>query len=151
MLVPFFVIMVLESARRKRQIREEEDEEEGYGGSEENLEEEEDYAEEEVGSGDPENIDSPTKQDQYPLWKYVQKREGGKGGGTTKFICPHCNKQYHGSYTRLRRHLCGIMPGDGTKNLGIKVCTFVPAPQREIYRKEEGVSIQRSSKRSKIF
>ena len=144
MLVPFFVIMVLESARRKRQIREEEDEEEGYGGSEENPEEEEDYAEEEVGSGDLENIESPTKQDQSqtPLWKYVQRQEGGKGGGTTKFICPHCNKQYHGSYTRLRRHLCGIMPGDGTKNFGIKVCTYVPAPLREIYRKEEGATLQ---------
>ena len=126
MLVPFFVIMVVESSRRKRQIREE-DEEEGYGGSEENPEEEEDYAEEEVGSGEPENIDSPTTQDQYPLWKYVQKMGGGKGGGTIKFICPHCNKQYHGSYIRARRHLCGKMPGDGEKNIGIKICTSVPA------------------------
>ena len=99
MLVPFFVIMVLES-RRKRHIREEEEDEEvGYGGFDENPEEEEDYAEEEGGSGEHEATDTPTRQDQTqtPLWKYVQKQEGGKGGGTTKFICPHCNKQYHGS------------------------------------------------------
>ena len=150
MLVPFFVIMVLENARRKRQIRDEEDDEEGYGGSEENPEEE-DYAEEEVGSGEPENIDSPTKQGQTPLWKYVQRMEGGKGGGTTKFICPHCNKQYHGSYTRARKHLCGKMPGDGDKNIGIKICTNVLATQREKYRKEEEASLQRSSKRSRGF
>ena len=100
MLVPFFVIMVLES-RRKRPIREEEDEEVGYSGFDENLEEEE-YAEEEGESGEHEAIETATKQDQSqtPLWKYVQRQKGGKGGGTTKFLCPHCNKGYTGSYTR---------------------------------------------------
>ena len=73
MLVPFFVIMVLES-RRKRQIREE-DEEVGYGEFDENTEEEEDYAEEEGGSGEHEATDTPTRQEQSqtPLWKYVQR------------------------------------------------------------------------------
>ena len=73
MLVPFFVIMVLES-RRKRLIREEEDEEVGYSGFDENLEEEE-YAKEEGESGEHEATETPTKQDQSqtPLWKYVQR------------------------------------------------------------------------------
>ena len=102
LLVPFFVIMVLES-RRKRPIREEE------------------CAEEEGESGEHEATETPTKHDQSqtPLWKYVQRQEGGKGGGTTKFLFPHCNNEYIGSYTRARRHLCGKMPGDGEKNLGI--------------------------------
>ena len=130
MLVPFFVIMVLES-RRKRPIREEEDEEVGYSGFDENPEEE--YAEEEGESGEHEATDTPIRQEQSqtPLWKYVQRQEGGKGGGTTKFCCPHCNKEYTGSYTRARRHLCGKMPGDGDKNLGIKICVSVPATERE--------------------
>ena len=42
------------------------------------------------------------------------------------------------------------MPGDGKKNLGIKICVSVPTTEREKYRKEEEVSLQRS-KRSKGF
>ena len=74
MLVPFFVIMVLES-RRKRPIREEEDEKVGYSGFDENPEEEEEYAEEEGESGEHEATNTPTRQDQNqtPLWKYVQR------------------------------------------------------------------------------
>ena len=79
MLVPFFVIMVSKS-RMKRPIREEEDEEVGYSGFDENLEEE--YAEEEGESGEHKATETPTKQDQSqtPLWKYVQRQEGGKEG-----------------------------------------------------------------------
>ena len=70
-LVPFFVIMVLES-RRKRPIREEEDEEVTYSGFDENPEEEE-YAEEEGESGENEATETPNKQDQSqtPFWKYI--------------------------------------------------------------------------------
>ena len=42
------------------------------------------------------------------------------------------------------------MPGDGDKNLGIKICVSVPATKREKYRKEEEVALQRS-KRSRGF
>ena len=42
------------------------------------------------------------------------------------------------------------MPGDGDKNLGIKICVSVPATEREKYRKEEEVALLRS-KRSRGF
>ena len=81
MLVPFFVIMVLES-RRKRPIPEQEDEEVGYSGYDENPKEE--YQPEEEGdlgeSGDNETTVTPTKIDQTPLWKYFTRPEAGKGG-----------------------------------------------------------------------
>ena len=38
------------------------------------------------------------------------------------------------------------MPGDGDKNLGIKICVSVPATEREKYRKEEEAALQRSNK-----
>lgn len=40
-----------------------------------------------------------------PLWNYVTKPEGGKGGGSYKFLCRHgCQggKPYIGSYTHER-------------------------------------------------
>jgi hypothetical protein len=40
------------------------------------------------------------------LWKYVTNL----GGGTTKFACPHCRVTFIGSYTHVRKHLCGVMP-----------------------------------------
>jgi hypothetical protein len=52
-----------------------------------------------------------------PLWRYVIRLGGGKGGGTTKFTCHHCQTTYKGSYTRVRKHLCGIMSLDGGKTL----------------------------------
>ena len=113
LLVPFFVIMVLES-RRKRPIPEEEDKEVGYSGFDE-IPEEEYHGEEEGESGDNETTVTPTKIDQTPLWKYVTRPEAGKGGGTTKFLCPHCNTQYTGSYPHARRHLFGKRPWDGDK------------------------------------
>ena len=148
MSVPFFVIMVLES-RRKRPIPEQEDEEVGYSGYDENPEEE--YRLEKEGeSGDNETTMTPTKIDQTSLWKYVTRLEAGKGGGTTKFICPHCNTQYTGSYTRARRHLCGKRPWDGDKNIGIKTCVSVSATDRAKYIREEE-NAQYKSKRSKGF
>jgi hypothetical protein len=69
------------------------------------------------GDGDNENDsdgqDPQKSKDRYtPLWKYVTKLSGGKGGGTGKFICHHCHKDYTGSYTRVRKHLCGPMYWD---------------------------------------
>ena len=43
-----------------------------------------------------------------PLWKYVTRLGGGKGGGTTKFIFSHSHKTYTCSYTHVRKHLCGM-------------------------------------------
>ena len=63
-----------------------------------------------------------SKEDLTPMWKYVTKMEKPKGGGTVKFLCPHCDKIYSGSYTRLRMHLCGNMPCDVGKPRGICTC-----------------------------
>ena len=95
--VPFMVIMVLESRKRRGQTKEG-DEEAGESQMGENPGEEE----LEEGEHDP----LKTKQDQTPMWKYVNRAKTGRGGGTTKFHCPHCNTDYTGSYTRARRHLC---------------------------------------------
>ena len=137
-LVPLMVIMVLES-RKQRGQNEEGDEE--AGGSEMG----ENPGEEELEEG--EQGTQKTKQDQTPLWKYVNKPEAGKGGGTTKFHCPHCNTNYIGSYTRARRHLCGKRPWDGDKQIGIKTC---PAADRAKYIREEEEA-QYKSKKSRGF
>ena len=124
-LVPFLVIMVLES--RKRRV---ENEEGGQSGFEENP------SEEELEESEHE-LAQKTKQDQTPLWKYVNRPEAGKGGGTTKFHCPHCNNNYIDSYTRARKHLCGKMPWDGDKQIGIKTCAGVSTADRAKYIREE--------------
>lgn len=96
-------MMVLGNRRRN----EEEDEEVGSGtylGEEEEEEEEEENDDEHEGGG------KKTKEDQTPLWKYVTSLGGGIGGETTKFVCPHCNTIYTSSYTRVKKHLSGVMP-----------------------------------------
>jgi len=98
---------------------------------------------EEVGSG---------KEALTPLWKYVTKVQDGRGGGTAKWICPHgCRpKPYTGSYTRVRRHLCGVLDSDEKKGgLGVKVCTKMTQTEKENYIKIEEAAI-RLSKRQKL-
>ena len=141
-LVPFLVIMVLES-RKRRVENEEGDEEGGQSGFDENT------GEEELEESEHDSAQK-TKQDQTPLWKYVNRPEAGKGGGTTKFHCPHCNNNYTGSYTHARKHLCGKRPWDGNKQLAIKTCTGVSAVERAKYIREEEEA-QYKSKRSKGF
>jgi len=128
--------MVLES-RKQRGQNEEGDEEAGESGFDENP------GEEELEEG--EHDSQKTKQDQTPLWKYVNRPEARKGGGTTKFHCPHCNNNYTGSYTRARKHLCRKRPRDGDKQIGIK--TY--AAEAKYTREEE--EAQYKSKKSKGF
>jgi hypothetical protein len=52
-------------------------------------------------------------------------------GGTTKFTCSHCNTTYIGSYTHVRKHLCGIMPCDEKKTIGVKTCDKVLMKDRK--------------------
>jgi hypothetical protein len=108
-IIPFLVLMVLSGTRHQR-----EEENEDEGGFEDEGEFEEDEEGKEGG-----------KASLTPLWKFVTKLEGGRGGGTIKFLCPrdcHQGKPYTGSYTRVRRHLCGIMESDDNKgSLGINV------------------------------
>ena len=73
-----------------RRSNEEEDEEVGSGTYHGEEEEEEEEGEEE------EENRKKTKEDPTPLWKYVTRQAGTRGGGTTKFVCPHCKKTYIG-------------------------------------------------------
>jgi hypothetical protein len=65
----------------------------------------------------------------------------GKGGVMVTFFCPHdCHngKAFAGSYTRVRRHLCGVMDSDDRKGgIGITGCSKVSKEKRQKYRKIE--------------
>ena len=93
--------------------------------------------------------DEGPKKDTIPLWKYVTRLRGGRGGGTTKFTCLHCNKTYTGSYTHVRKCLCGIMPCDQGQAIEIKTCDKVLGKERNKYRMEEEAA-QNNSKRSRV-
>jgi hypothetical protein len=134
--------MVLSGTKHQR---EEENEDEGGFEDEEGFEEDEESNEEDNEGG---------KASLTPLWKFVTKLEGGRGGGTIKFLCPHdCHqgKPYNGSYTRVRRHRCGIMESDDNKgSLGINVCPNVSKEQRQIYIKLEEVALRKHGKKQKL-
>jgi hypothetical protein len=89
-----------------------------------------------------------------PLWIFVTKVEEGRGGGTTKFFCPHdCHegKPFTSSYTRVRRHLCGVMDSNDRKGaIGITVCPKISKEERQKYIKIEGVA-QRKHGKKKSF
>jgi hypothetical protein len=145
-LVPFFIIMmVVGNSRRNTHDSDEEievdntyqGEEEGMGGDEDN-------------ENDSDGQDSQKSKERYtPLWKYVIKLSEGKGGGTGKFICHHCHTEYTGSYTRVRKHLCGSMYWEVGKNIGIKACVSIESTDRLRYQREEEVA-QNKSKRPKV-
>jgi hypothetical protein len=84
------------------------------------------HGEEEVEGDDDNENDSDDghgnkhRENSTPLWKYVTSLGGVKGGGTTKFTFPHCKTTYMGSYTHVRKHLCGTMPWDENKTMGVK-------------------------------
>ena len=67
----------------------------------------------------------------------MTKLEGGKGGGSYKFLCSHgCHggKPFSSSHTRVRRHLCGVMDSDEKKGaVGIQICPNISAEQRRKY------------------
>jgi hypothetical protein len=74
----------------------------------------------------------------------VTKHEGGEGGGTTKFLCKHefhQGKHYTSSYTRVRRHLCGVLKSDKNKGgIGISICPKLSKEERQKYIKIEKVA-----------
>ena len=94
-------------------------------------EEEKDEIDSYVGDG------KKTKENPTPLWTYVTRLGGGRWGGTTKFTCPHCGVTYTFSYTCVRKHLCGVMPWDENKTIGVKNCKHVPSNDRAKYKREE--------------
>jgi hypothetical protein len=89
-----------------------------------------------------------------PLWQFVTKAREGKGGGSIKFLCPrdcHDGKPYISSYTRLRRHICGVMESDDNKgSTGITVCPNISKEQREKYIKIEEVAQKKYGKKQKL-
>jgi hypothetical protein len=91
---------------------------------------------------DPQKV----KERNTPLWKYVTKLTGGNGGGTGKFMCHHCHIEYTGSYTCVRKHLCGSMYWDEGKNIGIKTCVRVDPEKRLKYQREEQVAQNKANK-----
>jgi hypothetical protein len=144
-LVPFFIIMmVVGSSRRNTHDSDEEIEVDStYQGEEEGMEGDED------NENDSDDHDPQKGKGRYtPLCKYVTKFSGGKGGGTWKSICHHCHKDYTGSYTRVRKHLCGSMYWDEGKNIGSKACVIIDSKDRLKYQREEEVA-QNKAKRPK--
>jgi hypothetical protein len=89
-----------------------------------------------------------------PLWRCVTKLEEGRGGGTTKFLCPHNfhkEKPYFGSYTHERRHLCSVMERNNNKgSIGINVCPNISMEERQKYIKIEEVAQKKHGKKQKL-
>jgi ABC-type nickel/cobalt efflux system permease component RcnA len=105
-LAPFFMLMVVVgSSRRNNHDSDKEIEVDNTDqGDEEGMEGDED------NENDSDEHDPQKSKEKYtPLWKYVTRLGGGKGGGTTKFTCHHCHTKYIGSYTHVRKHMCGTM------------------------------------------
>jgi hypothetical protein len=81
------MVVVVGSSRRNTHDSEEEIEVDNtYQGEEEGMEGDEDN-ETDNDDHDPQKA----KEKHTPLWKFVKRLEGGKGGETTKFICHHCH------------------------------------------------------------
>ena len=140
-LVPILLMMVVVGSRFGGGS--DEDEEIGsrtYHGEEEEKGDEEEEIESDEGQ---------KQKDTTPLRKYVTRLGGGRGGGTAKFACLHCNKTYTGSYIRVRNRLCGLMPCDQGKVTGVKTCDKVSTKERNKYRMEEEAG-QNNSKRSRV-
>jgi hypothetical protein len=78
----------------------------------------------------------------------------GKGGGTTKFLCHydcHQGKPYTGSYTCVRRHLCGVLESDDNKGaIGISIFPKISKEERQKYIKIEEVAQRMHGKKQKL-
>jgi hypothetical protein len=146
-LVPFFIMMVVvgTSSCRNTHVSDEEikvdstyqGEDEGIEGHEDNKNDSDDH--------DPQK----SKEKFTPLWKHVTRLGGGKGGGTTKFTCHHCHKEYTSSYTHVRKYLCGTMYWDESKSIGVKTYVSVSPEDRLKYQREEEAA-QNKSKKLKV-
>eukprot|EP00253_Pinus_taeda_P002226 PITA_02226 len=55
-----------------------------------------------------------------PLWKYVTTVGKIQGGGSLAWVCSECQKEFKGSYTRVKAHFLGL------KNNGIRICSGPP-------------------------
>jgi hypothetical protein len=148
--IPFLVLMVLTGRRYQREEEDSgdshDDHDPQYEGNEGFELEEEEEDNEEGKTNDKDAL--------RPLWGCVTKLEDARGGGTTKFLCPHnCHKgkAYTGSYTRVKRHLCGVMGTDYNKgSIGINVCHNISMEQRQRYIKIEEAAQKKCGKKQKL-
>jgi hypothetical protein len=144
-IIPFLVLMVLAGNRHQR-----EEEDSGHSHDDPEYEDGEGFEEDEEG----EEGNEGGKAASTPLWKFVTKVEEGKGGGTVKFFCPHdCHngKPFAGSYTRVRRHLCGVMDSDDRKGaIGITIFPKVSKEERQKYIKIEEAAQKKHGKKQKL-
>jgi hypothetical protein len=146
-LIPFLVLMVLTGRRYQREEEDSgDDHDPQYEGNEGFELEEEEEDNEEGQKNDKDAL--------RPLWACVTKLEDGRGGGTTKFLCPHnCHKgkPYTGSYTRVKRHICGVMETDYNKgSIGINVCPNISMEERQRYIKVEEAAQKKRGKKQKL-
>ncbi|KAK3014549.1 hypothetical protein RJ639_008373 [Escallonia herrerae] len=89
--------------------------------------------------------DEPEEPGATPLWKYVTKisveSSAKGGGGSNKFVCNFdCRSEpYSGSYTRVRYHLIGTIPGTVRlkKKTGINMCSKITRSERDALVQEE--------------
>jgi hypothetical protein len=134
----FLVLMVLNFGNRH--VNEEDDS--GHSHSDPNYPMNEG---EEGGEGDDNEVDSG-KASLTPLWRYVTKLEEGR--------CPHgcrLEKPYSGSYTHVRRHLCGVLNNDDNRgSIGIAICPKITQERRENYIKIEEVAQRMNTKKQKV-
>jgi hypothetical protein len=136
------VVVGTEGCRNTHDSDEEIEVDSTYHGEEEGMEGDEDN---ENDSDDPQK----PKENLRPLSKYVTRLGGGKGGGTTKFTCHHCHTNYTASYTRVRKHQCGLMHWDEGKTIGVKTYVKVPPDERLKYQRKEEAA-QKKSKRPRV-
>jgi hypothetical protein len=89
-----------------------------------------------------------------PLCRFVTKLEGGKGGGSTKFLCHHDyhqGKPYTYSYTRVRKNICGVMESDDNKGgMGISIFPKISEEERYKYVKIEKATQRNHRKKQKL-
>jgi hypothetical protein len=142
--LPFLVLMVLIGSRH---VNEEDDSGHSHSDPDYPMNEGE-----EGGEGGDNEVDSG-KASLTPLWRHVTKLER-RGGGTTKFLCPHgCHlgKPYSSSYTRVRRHLCGVLDSDDNRgSIGIAICPKITQKEKENYIKIEEVAQRLNTKKQKV-
>jgi len=81
-----------------------------------------------------------------PLWRFLTKLEGGKGGGSTKFLCHqdyHQGEPYTYLYTHVRKHLCGVMESVVNKR-GIVISIYPKISEEE---RQKCVRIEEATQR----
>lgn len=140
-------------AKGNRNRREETQEDSGPNMSDPMYDEEGFEEEGDEPKGDTETQDG--KATLTPLWNNVTKLDGGKGGGSYKFVYPHgCHgrKPYCGSYTRVRRHLCGVLDSDEKKGpVGVQICPNISTEERRKYIQIEEAAQQKTRNKKLIL